>query len=299
MLCRKPTGIGNGVYVRCGHCVPCRVQKRMLWASRMELEALAHPVTSFVTLTYSDETLPENGSLRPRDVTLWLKRIRKAVEPLRLRYFACGEYGGETWRPHYHAIVYGLEPCRRSPFFTRRVHQLGQCCPSCDLVFKTWGLGIVCAAPASPECFRYVAGYVTKKMASKNDPRLNGRHPEYAIPSRRPGIGVPALPLIKQAMEDGFRLWDQSEDVPSHVLVRGNQKLLLGKYLQRKLREECGRDGETPEEIKRAFYQNMRDVLEFAKENDLLPQEVHTRLGENSASRIEFWERAKPKREKL
>lgn len=295
MLCRNPVNLGDGVYVPCGSCLPCRVDKRRTWASRMELEALVHPHVSMVTLTYDDEKIPPNGSLRRKDLTDWLKRIRKAVEPLRLRYFACGEYGGQTWRPHYHCILYGYQSCERSLFAVNRVYRPGECCAHCNLVFQTWGHGLVTNQPVSSKSFRYVAGYVTKKMGSKTHPLLNGREPEFPAMSLKPGIGVPALPLIKKAMEDGFRLWDQSEDVPSY-LHKGKEKLKLGKYLQRKLREECGRDAETPEHVKRAWLQGMLDVLAFASENDLIAKDVHLRLGENQAARMEFWEKAKPKK---
>ncbi|WP_209313267.1 MULTISPECIES: hypothetical protein [Enterobacterales] len=54
-----------------------------------------HETNCWLTLTYADEHLPwtEYGfpTLDRRDVTLFLKRLRKAIAPLKIRYFGCGE----------------------------------------------------------------------------------------------------------------------------------------------------------------------------------------------------------------
>ena len=65
-----------------------------------------HPHNAYITLTYNDDHLPANGSLQPRDLQLFWKRLRKARTP-GIRYYACGEYGDQTARPHYHAIIFG------------------------------------------------------------------------------------------------------------------------------------------------------------------------------------------------
>jgi hypothetical protein len=36
-----------------------------------------------------------------------MKRLRKLTDPaIKLKYFAVGEYGSDTYRPHYHAIIF-------------------------------------------------------------------------------------------------------------------------------------------------------------------------------------------------
>ena len=62
----------------------------------------------FVTLTYDEDHIPSNHSLKKSDLQKWFKRVRKEIEPKKIRYFACGEYGDKTQRPHYHAIIFGL-----------------------------------------------------------------------------------------------------------------------------------------------------------------------------------------------
>jgi hypothetical protein len=36
-----------------------------------------------------------------------MKRLRKKIQPLKIRFFHCGEYGDKTRRPHYHALIFG------------------------------------------------------------------------------------------------------------------------------------------------------------------------------------------------
>ena len=93
--------------VPCGKCIGCRIAKRKEWSLRMLHELTYHPQSSFVTLTYDDYHLPPCCSLKKRHLQLFLKRLRKNLGERRIKYFACGEYGGQTMRPHYHAILFG------------------------------------------------------------------------------------------------------------------------------------------------------------------------------------------------
>ena len=47
-------------------------------------------------------------TLRKRDYQLFMKRLRKAFPNDKIRFYAAGEYGPKTLRPHYHAILFGL-----------------------------------------------------------------------------------------------------------------------------------------------------------------------------------------------
>ena len=127
MLCRSPfikdpsgkvfklldkSRYHEGIPFPCGQCLACRINRRRVWTLRMHLELLSHPFASFVTLTYSPDGLFRNSKgycdLSKRDVQLYLKKLRKAVSPVKIRYFACGEYGSIGHRPHYHLIIYEL-----------------------------------------------------------------------------------------------------------------------------------------------------------------------------------------------
>ena len=91
----------------CGQCLPCRINKARIWANRLDLEGRLHNDKIFVTLTYSDEHIPENNSLSKKHTQDFFKRLRR-VTAKRLRYYCAGEYGTKTDRPHYHYIIYGI-----------------------------------------------------------------------------------------------------------------------------------------------------------------------------------------------
>ena len=96
----------DGLDVPCGKCMACRMTRRKEWSLRMLHELKYHNDASFVTLTYDDNHVPDCQSLVKADLQKFFKRLRKLIAPRKIRYFACGEYGRRTGRPHYHAILY-------------------------------------------------------------------------------------------------------------------------------------------------------------------------------------------------
>lgn len=241
MLCRSPF-IKDGAAFGCGQCMPCRVNKRRLWSHRLMLEASQHPFSSFVTLTYSDEFLPDAdkhpaGNLKPKHLQDWLKRLRKQMEPTRIRYFGVGEYGDKSARAHYHVALFNYQPCLFGQ--TRpRVGMASGCCSQCQLLATTWRQGLIYCGELNINSAQYIAGYVTKKLSSASDPRLAGRHPEFARMSLRPGLGAEAVGNIASVVKE-FNLVESQGDVPS-ALRHGKRILPLGRYLRRKLRLASG-----------------------------------------------------------
>lgn len=205
------------------------------------LEATEKGDNAFCTLTYEDEQLPEGGTLVPLHAQAFLKRLRKAFEPFRLRFFLVGEYGDITERPHYHAALFGHPSCSRGRTDHRRVARYGTCCESCDRVFKAWGHGGIDLGTLTPESAAYISGYVTKKLTNKEDEyvkeRLRGRHPEFARMSLRPGIGAGFIEdLASTVLQYGL---DSPELLPS-ALRHGKRSRPLGSYLRNRLRERVG-----------------------------------------------------------
>ena len=101
------------IQIPCGKCIGCRLEYSRQWANRCMLELQYHDSAYFVTLTYNEEHVPRTGlhgemSLRKRDFQLFMKRLRKKYSDDRIRFYAAGEYGTTTQRPHYHAILFGL-----------------------------------------------------------------------------------------------------------------------------------------------------------------------------------------------
>lgn len=97
------------VPVPCGKCPDCLKRRVAFWSHRLEKEALLHNYHYFLTLTYNNDHVPitENGflSLKPEDVTRFIKRIRKYTN-FKGKYYYCGEYGTRFKRPHYHMILF-------------------------------------------------------------------------------------------------------------------------------------------------------------------------------------------------
>lgn len=211
--------------VGCGQCLPCRINRRRMWAARQYLEALCHDENVFVTLTYDDEHLPANGSLVPADYQKWLKRLRHrlAGDGVKLRFFLCGEYGDKSLRPHYHASLFGVGAWI-TPF-----------------VQDTWRYGFSQVAEFNEFTAQYVAGYVTKKLSNDTDGRLAGKHNEFGRQSNRPGLGAPAMAIIAEQLHtlEGLKEIERQGDVPIRLRV-GNKFLPLGRYLRGKLRDEVG-----------------------------------------------------------
>lgn len=259
MLCRNPYVQGPAAYP-CGQCMPCRLNRRRLWTHRLLLEQLQHSDSAFVTLTYDDSHLPADSSLDPKHVQDWLKRFRKLIEPLRVRYYLVGEYGDVTERPHYHVALFGYPSCHYG--VSRYTRTRTQCCSACELVRTSWSLGHVLLGTLSVDSCQYVAGYVTKKMTSPDDARLLGRHPEFARMSNRPGLGYDALyELASEILK--LDLADSQTDVPS-ALRHGSRLLPLGRYLRRKLRKMVFDNEAAPEATLASYREKMRPLYEAA-----------------------------------
>lgn len=220
----------------------------MVWKTRLTLEAIAHPHSSFVTLTYRDPPKTPQGlpTLTPADLSNWLKRLRKAISPSLIRFYAAGEYGDRLQRPHYHAILFGYRGCSygKSRYSDGRTID---CCASCDLIRDTWQHGIVECQPMAAEHAAYIVGYVMKKMTHKEDTRLNGRHPEFARQSLRPGLGRNAVPGLVDVSRARL-LAGTANDVPTAVRIQGKISP-LGRYIRTQLRKELGGDGKAPQEV--------------------------------------------------
>jgi len=100
-----------GRVVPCGKCFECLQAKRAQWSFRLKQELKDCETATFLTLTHDENSVrnTEIGSktLRKKDLQDYFKRVR--TEAPKLRYYAVGEYGGKTRRPHYHAIVYDAD----------------------------------------------------------------------------------------------------------------------------------------------------------------------------------------------
>lgn len=193
---------GYVVPVPCGRCTGCRMDYGKHWADRMLLEYNTPRVYGskkalFVTMTYDDEHLPYvlcsdgalRSTLRKRDYQLFFKRLRKSYP---VRYLLCGEYGDNTHRPHYHAIIFGLSISDfPDSVLIKQDHESSCFLYKSDKFTSYWSLGYCSIADATFDTMAYVSRYVLKKQYH-SDYVLDfykGREAPFIVSSRRPGIG--------------------------------------------------------------------------------------------------------------
>lgn len=192
--------------VPCGHCVACRIARSREWAIRILHETEFWEDSCFVTLTYRDEDLPPNGSLDSTALTKYFKRLRKDLGDRKIKYYACGEYGDTYGRPHYHAIIFGL-----NAFTDKKV------------IESNWPYGWVKVGGVSYNSARYVAGYVQKKLYGKGAKEYEDR-----------GI-LPPFSRISKGIGERYvdKYWNKLYQQET-VTVRG-VPMGLPRYYQKKL----------------------------------------------------------------
>ena len=171
----------------CGQCIGCRLERSRQWAIRCVHEASLHDKNCFLTLTYDDEHLPKGNSLNVDDIQKFFKKLRRRIEPDKLRFFQCGEYGSLNARPHHHCIIFGYDFPDRELFFQGVSGNVYRSAMLEDL----WPYGYSSIGDVTFESAAYVARYVLKKINGKDsDEHYKGRKPEFITMSRRPGIGA-------------------------------------------------------------------------------------------------------------
>lgn len=127
---------------------------------------MMHQDNSFLTLTYSDEHLPAPPSISKKEVQDFLLRLKNAVGS-RTRYYACGEYGENLHRPHYHILLFGRDFSDKR-FFKRS--KSGANIWVSDSLNKIWGKGYAYVGTVTQASAGYTARYIMKKQTGEAAP---------------------------------------------------------------------------------------------------------------------------------
>ena len=218
--------------VPCGSCTGCRLDRSRDWAVRCVHEAQLHLSSEYVTLTYRDDALPWDRSLRPDDFRLFVKRVRKKYPGV--RYFQCGEYGGKFGRPHHHALMFNWYLKDRKFWKTVNGYDLY----TSQELESLWQHGFCTMGAVSFTSAAYVSRYIMKKITGRQAEshyrtefmdRKTGeliqsrRMAEYNTMSRRPGIASRWFDLY---WRDVF---------PNDYVVLDGKKMPVPRYYLKKL----------------------------------------------------------------
>lgn len=234
-----------------------------MWSVRCVHEAQLWPRNCFITLTYNDSHLPRPGSLDPRALQLFFKRLRKHMGSF--RYYACGEYGDENWRPHYHALLFGLDFDDKVLFRERggvRVYVS-------PTLTRIWGMGHCTVGELTQESAAYCARYTMKKVYgdqapfyySELDPYTGELVPlvaEFSRMSLKPGIG--ALWLARY----------QADVFPDDFVVVKGKRMRVPDYYDTLFERSSGE--EALSEVK-----DRRKARALARAADNTPERLHAR----------------------
>lgn len=176
MTCLNPIRLPQGIFVPCGKCISCRVNRQEEWIFRLEKEMLRAIGSSYaITLTYSDDYVPwdqETGLvLDKEDLQLFTKRLSNYASRKKMprdyngtriifenenqyKYYAVGEYGEKRQRPHFHIIVLNYPVIDHNQFG--------------DIVDFAWtdenrkSKGFTYVDKLTTKAIRYVVGYIVE-----------------------------------------------------------------------------------------------------------------------------------------
>lgn len=197
--------------VPCGRCIECRKLRVNSWFIRLQSELRNSSSAHFLTLTYDDENLPysSNGlmTLDYRDTQLLWKALRYSqFSDQKIKYFLAGEYGEQTHRPHYHAIVYNVDDVNN--------------------IEKAWNKGQIHVGKVEEASIYYTLKYALKSAGKikKSDP-FDDRTIERALMSKGLGIDYLTDEMVKY----------HKNDVSRGVTMLGNKKLPLPRYYRDKI----------------------------------------------------------------
>lgn len=226
--------------VPCGQCMNCRINKKRMVTGRILLEArYSRLSSSFVTLTYNPEHVPSGGALCRDHLRGFINRVRgrKAITAIKpfgtMRYFAVGEYGTESWRPHYHLAIFGVPADYAGVFESAWTDTDGE------------PFGFIHVGEITHDSAQYIAGYTTKKMTSDKDAELEARGlpPEFPVMSKFPPLGAMGMRRILDGLytQAGAAAIADKGDVPIAFRLDG-KTYPIGTYWRAWLREQLGID---------------------------------------------------------
>ncbi len=209
-------------------------------------EAQQNEHNQFVTLTYGNDNLPNYNSLHKPHLQKFWKRLRKRTS---FRYYACGEYGDETYRPHYHALVFGLNLSDKIP---HRVDNGNQLYTSKSLE-RMWGHGHVIIGNVTFESCAYVARYIMKKTLG------TFAHTDYEVINTDTGQVIDTIEPEYSTMSQGIgkSFYEQYKSdmyqngTDGNCIIRNGIRVKTPKYYDNRFKLESENNTQRLEEIQK------------------------------------------------
>lgn len=265
MACDNPLWLkvkGVDMPVPCGKCPPCKKRRISEWCFRITWEEENRATSShFITLTYDTNHVPltSNGllTLRKKDLQNFFKRLRKNTGIKGIKYYACGEYGTKTNRPHYHAIVFN--------------------CPDPEDYAKAWSLdgiqfGGVDIGTVTTDSVAYVLKYIDKDSYREKRYRHSRDDREKEFPIMSQGLG-------KGYVESSsVRAYHKSDLSRNFVTNRSGYRVALPRYYRDKIYDEVELDAQRAiinvalqqkEEKERYLFGNVRKGLTYVQTKEM------------------------------
>ncbi len=219
--------------VPCGKCPACLRRRQSGWIFRLKEEQQQSKTSAFLTLTYDDQNIhtSENGlpTLNRRDHQLFMKRARKELNKIywrtimpntKLRYYACGEYGNRTRRPHMHSILFNAPQ---------------EWLDAPEAITGLWQKGHVRVDKCTDATIAYVTKYMSK--TAYTDPftdiickqtgeiTTDDREKEFSLMSK----GLGATWLTDKKVEY------YSEKLIPYIIDEGGRKITMPRYFRDKI----------------------------------------------------------------
>ena len=224
MRCISPMSLfssklGKYIEVPCGKCNACLSNKRAEWTFRLKEELKVSKTAYFVTLTYDINKVPlifknEKGKyekrkipleLSKRDVQLFMKKLRKVQKKVTndsIRYYLVGEYGSQTMRAHYHAILFNLDMSLKNK------------------IVDIWNYGFVYIGSVTGASIHYTTKYMINKFDREDEVIVQ----PFALMSRRPALGSNYLKTKKYHKQGKF-----------YTVVSQGRKQTMPRYYRDKI----------------------------------------------------------------
>lgn len=215
-MCYEPITIMNldtraRMQVSCRKCIECLQTRANEWALRGHFELKEHDQNCFITLTYENNPI----HLKKEDLQNFIKRLRKKIEPKRIKYFSAGEYGDQGLRPHYHIIIFGYDFKDKEYL---KNSQSGLPIYESKELNKLWTDGIAIIQDANINTIRYSAKYSAKLKNTL--PEHLQKYPEFNTMSQNLGINGILKKIETYLQTDEIYVDGFSYKIPNLILEK-------------------------------------------------------------------------------